>query len=51
MEEVAGNLAVKTCLNADQMNKWLEDHGDVEVLDFKLSGIGQVLVVYRKEDA
>ncbi|WP_197276461.1 hypothetical protein [Bacillus sp. JCM 19034] len=50
INEIAGNLAVHACFNFDQMNEWLEQNADVEVLDFKFSGIGQVLVVYRKED-
>ncbi|MFA9459091.1 hypothetical protein ACERJO_20410 [Halalkalibacter sp. AB-rgal2] len=51
INEIAGNVAVRACSSDEHMNQWLVENGDVEVLDFKFSGVGQVLVVYRKEDA
>lgn len=50
---VAGTIAVKQfCgeLVDQEINKWLEDNSDVEVIDIKFSGISEALIIYRKED-
>lgn len=61
VEEVAGNIATKVFHGEQQLNAWLEENGEVEVMDIQLASrfyvkendeldtTPMIMVVYRKE--
>jgi hypothetical protein len=55
--EVAGCIQIKIFYSETEVNKWLTENADVEVVDIKLSGLNTydcadevIMIIYRKED-
>ena len=53
---VAGNMRVKILEGQDEVNNWLINHSDVEVIDMKFSSsvtdedwADMVMIIYNKE--
>ncbi|WP_096201922.1 hypothetical protein [Bacillus sp. FJAT-45350] len=63
-EEVAGCIRIQLCYSQEEVNEWLTENGDLEIVDIKLASASfsgdlkegvleyesTIMVIYRSED-
>lgn len=51
--EIAGCLQIKICYSENDANRWLQENGDMEVVEIKLASNATyeaIMIIYRIED-
>ncbi|WP_416729237.1 hypothetical protein [Fictibacillus sp. JL2B1089] len=55
--EVAGCIQIKILYSENEVNKWLSENAEVEVVDIKITGLNtydcsdeSIMIIYRKDE-